>query len=145
MRNRPRSCGFIIFCRSPATKFLLLKHEDRWDLPKGHVDPGESDLQTAFRELAEETGIGQEELVLDREFVFRHFYPIRNESAEDGAAEPGWMTKELVVFLGYVDCEREIQLTEHNDYQWLSWRPPHKIQNQTIDPLLRSVAEHLGG
>ncbi len=28
-----------------------------WSLPKGHVEPGESEPQTAVREVAEETGI----------------------------------------------------------------------------------------
>ena len=29
----------------------------RWDLPKGHVDPGESDAECAVREVEEETGV----------------------------------------------------------------------------------------
>ena len=29
----------------------------RWSLPKGHVEPGESDAETAVREVEEETGI----------------------------------------------------------------------------------------
>lgn len=29
----------------------------RWDLPKGHVDPGENDGECAVREVAEETGV----------------------------------------------------------------------------------------
>lgn len=32
-------------------------YEGRWALPGGHVDPGETSLQAAVRELAEETGI----------------------------------------------------------------------------------------
>ena len=54
-----KSCGVVLF---NETKVLLLQHPDgtkvgHWDFPKGHVEIGESELQTAVRELAEETGI----------------------------------------------------------------------------------------
>ncbi len=52
-----KSCGIIVFKRDPL-EFLLMRHPTRWDLPKGHVDPGETDLECALRELEEETGIG---------------------------------------------------------------------------------------
>ena len=39
------SCGIIVFRRQPELSFLLLKHHNRWDLPKGHVEPGESEQE----------------------------------------------------------------------------------------------------
>ena len=43
-----RSCGRYVFCR----------HHSRttWECPGGHVEPGETALQAARRELYEETG-----------------------------------------------------------------------------------------
>lgn len=37
---------------------LMILRCGRWDLPKGHVDPGESLEEGALREVAEECGIG---------------------------------------------------------------------------------------
>lgn len=36
---------------------LMIYRNNRWDLPKGHVDCGESDEECAVREIAEETGV----------------------------------------------------------------------------------------
>jgi len=36
---------------------LMIRLRDRWDLPKGHIEAGESDSIAALREVEEETGI----------------------------------------------------------------------------------------
>jgi 8-oxo-dGTP pyrophosphatase MutT (NUDIX family) len=36
---------------------LSIYRFERWDFPKGHVEPGETDEETAVREVTEETGI----------------------------------------------------------------------------------------
>lgn len=47
-----------ILCREGSYLFLLIQHHaGHWGFPKGHADPGESALNAACRELAEETGI----------------------------------------------------------------------------------------
>lgn len=40
-----------------AGRWLLMRRNRRWDLPKGHVEPGEANETAALREVAEETGI----------------------------------------------------------------------------------------
>ena len=37
--------------------YLLISRNGKWDLPKGHQDPGEDIAVTALREVTEETGI----------------------------------------------------------------------------------------
>ena len=38
-------------------RILLVRQRDRWSLPKGGVEPGESFAETAVRETREETGL----------------------------------------------------------------------------------------
>ena len=43
--------------------YLLISRNGLWDLPKGHQDPGEDIEVTALREVREETGISELEIV----------------------------------------------------------------------------------
>lgn len=48
--------GGVVFRRDGAV--LLLQHlEGTWVFPKGHLDPGESALEAALREVEEEAGV----------------------------------------------------------------------------------------
>ena len=118
-----------------------MKHRDRWDLPKGHVDPGETDTECALREMEEETGIPRTLVTLDPGFQFTHQYYVTG--ARYGGDPNEKRLKTLVVFLGWLDCEQQICVTEHAGFQWFRWSPPHHIQKRTIDPLLKAVEEYL--
>ncbi|HZN36759.1 MAG TPA: NUDIX domain-containing protein [Pirellulaceae bacterium] len=132
-----KSCGFLILRGEPVREFLLMRHKDRWDLPKGHVDPGESELQCALRELREETGLAAADIEPIEGFRFTLEYPVRNKRT--GQLDD----KTLVVFLARLAREVEINPSEHPGYQWFPWQPPHRIQQQTIDPLLEAVRQFM--
>ena len=136
-----RSCGFLILrtVDDSTEQFLLMKHPKRWDLPKGHVDPGETETECALRELWEETGIKESHIQVDPEFVFKQQYTVRYKR---NGGEP--QLKELVVFLATLTEEVEIRCTEHSGFQWWDWNPPHKIQDETIDPLLKHLEDFRG-
>lgn len=44
---------------NPQGEVLMIFRRGRWDLPKGHVEPGEPNDLCARREVAEETGISK--------------------------------------------------------------------------------------
>lgn len=55
-----KSCGAIVYRKHHGnTEILLIKHinSGHWSFPKGHVEAGESEVETAQREIKEETGI----------------------------------------------------------------------------------------
>lgn len=141
MAKIPRASGFLIFCREPELRFLLMKHTDRWDLPKGHVDEGESDLDAAYRELLEETGIKKSEVEMDPDFRFEIAYEVSAKKYTGKKNDK--VLKTVVIFLGFIPRKREIEVSEHPDYKWFKWNPPHAIQEKTIDPLLAEVESFL--
>jgi 8-oxo-dGTP pyrophosphatase MutT (NUDIX family) len=54
--------GLVLDRRGPEARGALIGRLDRrgrllWSLPKGHVEPGETERQAAVREVREETGI----------------------------------------------------------------------------------------
>ena len=132
-----RSCGFLVFRRKPDHAFLLMQHADRLDIPKGHVDPGETDMETALRELIEETGIAESDIKVDPNFVFQNQYEVNQKRYGD---KP--VLKTLVVYLAELIHDVDIVVTEHEGYEWRPWSPPHQIQKKTIDGLLEQVASH---
>ena len=132
-----KSCGVIVFRRQPEISFLLMKHSHRFDLPKGHVEPGETEIECALREMWEETGIAAEQVALDPTFRYEEvYYPIEPRFGSER------VEKTLVIFLGWVDKVDEIVVTEHGGHEWRAWNPPHSIQKFTINPLLAAVQGH---
>jgi len=122
--------------RQPPQLFLLMEHHDRWDLPKGHVEPGETLMQAAMRETFEETGIETSAIDVFTDFQFSDQYRVRYEKPV-----PKECWKQTTIFLGVVSQPFEVVLTEHTGYRWFPWSPPHQIQPKMIDPLLAAVQQ----
>ena len=63
-----KSCGAIVYRKFHGnTEILLIKHVNsgHWSFPKGHVEFGETEVETAQREIMEETGI---DVIIDSSF-----------------------------------------------------------------------------
>ena len=57
--KREKSCGALVYriTQSGQKELLFIKHRHgtQWSFPKGHMEEGESEVQTALREVKEET------------------------------------------------------------------------------------------
>ena len=57
MKSKETKCAGGIIYNDKNEVVIVNQNHDSWSLPKGHVDPGESSLEAAVREIYEETGI----------------------------------------------------------------------------------------
>jgi len=107
------AAGFVVFRRfQSAIEFLLLHasyEQNLWSPPKGHVDPGEKELETAWRETLEESGLTSSDLVVVDGFVKELNYVAHGKP------------KRVVYWLAELtNGETPIRLSdEHREFKWL--------------------------
>jgi 8-oxo-dGTP pyrophosphatase MutT (NUDIX family) len=106
-----KSCGAIIYRRGLAgIRYLLLRHTNggHWSFPKGHMEKGESERDTAIREIFEETGLHPH---------FRHGFYERIYYLT-----PKGRKKEVVYFLARVwRSAVRVQGEEISEYRWVPY------------------------
>ncbi|XP_033020397.1 bis(5'-nucleosyl)-tetraphosphatase [asymmetrical] [Lacerta agilis] len=118
-----RACGLIIFRKlrekSSASaagnniEYLLLQTSygsHHWTPPKGHVDPGEDDLQTALRETQEEAGLDSTQFTIIDGFKKELNYTVNGKA------------KTVIYWLAEMkDSNTEVKLSsEHQAFCWLT-------------------------
>lgn len=105
-----RSCGAVIYRKEQnSIYYLVIQHlnEGHWGFPKGHMEEGETERETAIREIKEETGL---EVMLEHNFITRIHYFLKNGTP-----------KEVTFFLGAAKFYTvNIQAAEVKDYKWLT-------------------------
>ncbi len=75
-----KSCGAVVYRKHHGnTEILLIKHinSGHWSFPKGHVEEGETEIETALREVKEETNL---DVLIDPTFRETVTYSPRREA-----------------------------------------------------------------
>ena len=113
-----KSCGIVLL---NSNKVLLLQHPDtttsgHWDFPKGHIEKGEDEMQTALRELKEETGIDTVKIIGD----FHHLISYNLLRGKET------ILKEVVFFLGITNQEKVSISSEHQNFVWLEYESAYE-------------------
>ncbi len=136
MQHQEKSCGAVVYRLEGGRRLYLILHYSgrHWDFPKGHVEQGESEQQTAAREIAEETGISQLEFVP----LFRK--TIAYKLRKGGALVP----KEVAFFIAKTD-EKEVTLShEHIGFAWLPFgKAEAKVTYKNARSVLKAAEAHL--
>lgn len=123
-----KSCGAVIYReRNGRREYLLLlqRRSNTWSFPKGHMEAGESEEETAVREIREETGF---EVSLRSDFRGEICYSITQK-----------IEKQVVLFLVKVDGDPGFPGREIAGYRWI---PENRIKSEmasTYRPLLDRV------
>lgn len=104
-----KSCGILPYRDGKNGREYLIVYEHYsqcWSLPKGHMEAGETEVQTAQRELFEETGLTA---VIDESVSAAIEYPISPISR-----------KQVVFFPGHVSGMPRTREGEIEGYKWVT-------------------------
>lgn len=106
-----RSCGAVVFRKiNEDYRYLLIRNRrsSNWSFPKGHVEAGESQEDTAKREVLEETGL---HINIIPGFISKSQYSIQNK-----------IQKTVQLYVATTnDTQTRIQAEEIEDYIWLTY------------------------
>jgi len=117
--------------------FLLVEHKDgHWGFPKGHAEGEESEVETARRELLEETGI--KEVRIHEQVVFSDVYAFQNGDHVT--------TKEVKYFMGTVHSQDvQIGVDEIKSFKWATFEEAHNILTfESAKTMLQNILHYLG-
>ena len=128
--KQEKSCGCIVINNNNEV-LLIHSNQGHWGFPKGHVEDGESEIQTAKREVKEETNI-------DVEVVEKYRYTQKYSPEED-------VIKEVVLFLAKnIGNDKKAQLEEVSEVKWFTFSEAvEKITFENSKEILIKLNEDL--
>lgn len=107
------SAGIVVFYEENGQRFyLILKYPaGHFDFPKGHLEKGETEIVAAIRELTEETGISDVEILKPFREEIYYTYDLNGKPSN----------KMVAYFLGKTSGKNVTLSHEHHDFVWLPY------------------------
>ncbi len=117
-----KSAGAVIFRKEKGEiKYLLIcygtKEKFWWDFPRGGIEKGETEIQTAKREIFEETGIKDLEFIPGFRESYRYFFRGYKPKEKNQL-----IFKENTIFLAKTKSKKIKLSFEHHDFAWLPYK-----------------------
>jgi 8-oxo-dGTP pyrophosphatase MutT (NUDIX family) len=119
MRHEVSAGAVIFYLEKDEPVFLLLKYPTYWGFAKGIIEENESIEETARREVEEETGFRNLEIIPGFNFMQEWFYRFNGEL----------ISKKATFLMARVDKEnsRKVKLSqEHEAFEWLTFEEAMK-------------------
>ena len=98
-------------------EILFIYRNDRWDLPKGHIDDGETHEAAAIREVEEETGVKNLEV---RRFIDKTYHVFKRNGK--------FKLKATYWFEMYTDYTGELKPESNEGIKKVKWKKFEKSQ-----------------
>lgn len=120
---REKSCGIVPFREADGEILYLVissavTKREHWEFPKGGVEEGEREIETALRELWEETGVQNVRVLPGYREPIRYIY----------RRPEGLVSKQVVYFIARVaDPRVKLREEEAKDYRWANYEESRKL------------------
>lgn len=150
-----RPCAGVMLLNKTGQVFVGQRIDttlEAWQMPQGGIDPGEAALDTAVRELGEETGIAAHlvELIAEAPREFRYDLPPELVGKVWKGQYRGQIQRWFLFrFLGE-DADINIQ-TAHPEFRAWRWADPEQLPNIIVpfkralyEEVLEAFSTHLG-
>lgn len=137
MSEQRLSCGIVLARRSGSEwTTLMLRAFHHWDFPKGIREAGEEPLETAIREVGEETGITE----LSFDWGDRFF--------ETGPYSRGKVARYFIAATSEEEVEMGISPEtgepEHHEWRWVSFDEAYDLGSPRVRQIVQWARQIIG-
>lgn len=144
----PRASAGGVIINDEGRVLVVQQHNNAWSFPKGGVHEGESELDAALREIREETGLTELELISDLGSYERYSIGL------DGVGETKeWGSRKRTFFLfktnedvaaNFNDLDGEV-----TDIRWVSTDEAHNLlthpkDKEFLDSVIPKIKDIIG-
>ena len=122
------AAGGIVYHQN-SNDILFIFRRNKWDLPKGKIDEGESIEQAAIREVAEECGIHSHKIVRKFKDTY-HIYFFKNQ----------WILKRTYWFIMQCETSERLVPQAEEDITEIKWINKNDL-NEVLENTYQMIAE----